>query len=114
MCAGKERPISFSRASSRSSAWASTSSAGLGDLRAAVADGAVDLAATDLAREVLAQLALRGAQLVRQAEAGFEEAVVDAAQLADERTPGAGDLAPREACHAGDHWLNAYAPGVPG
>ena len=61
---------------------------GLGDLRAAVADRAIDLAAAHFAREVLAQLALGGAQLIRQAEAGLEKAVIDAAQLAYERPPG--------------------------
>src|SRR5205085_1235026 len=51
----------------------------------------------------LAELGFRGAQLIGQAEAALEKAVVDTAQLADEGTPGAARLATRESGHAGDH-----------
>jgi hypothetical protein len=48
-------------------------------------------------------LAFRRAQLVRQAKARFEKAVIDAAQLAHQRAPGAVQLAARESRHARDH-----------
>src|SRR5579883_205558 len=60
----------------------------LGGLRTTVSDRAVDLAPTHLAREALAQLPLGRAQLIRQAKSRLEEAVIDTAQLADQRPPG--------------------------
>jgi hypothetical protein len=79
-------------------------------LRPAVADGAVDLAATQLLGEARAQLALGGAQLIRQAEADLEEAMVDAAQLAHQRAPASAGLAAREAGHARDHVCRSAEP----
>ena len=72
-------------------------------LRAAVADGAVDLAAAQLPREARPQLAFRGSQLVGQAKARFQETMVHAAQLAHHGAPRSAALAAREAGHARDH-----------
>jgi hypothetical protein len=65
--------------------------------------GAVDLAAPQLAAELLAQFVLEAAQVLGQAETGLEVAVVDAAQFAGELPETVMDLAAREAGHADDH-----------
>ncbi len=72
-------------------------------LRAPIGDGAVDFAAAQLTRETRAQLPLGRAQLVRQAKARFQEAVIHAAQLTHERAPLSAGFPAREAGHARDH-----------
>lgn len=67
--------------------------------------GAVHFAALQVARERLAQFALAAAQFLREAKLRFEEAMVDAAQLAGEGAPGALGLTSGEAGHARDHWM---------
>src|SRR5580700_508596 len=78
-------------------------------LRRAQAERAIDLAAFDFAHQALAQLRLCRAQLIGQPEAAFEEAMVYAAQLADQRSPGSCGFAPRKSGHASDHFGDLYA-----
>src|SRR5262249_39958012 len=56
-----------------------------------------------LTSQQLPQLGFGRAQLFRQSEGAFQKTVIDAAQLADERAPGAGRLAARESGHARNH-----------
>ena len=72
-------------------------------MRAAQMDRAVEFAATQFAGKDLPQLRLDGAQFLRQAKAGFQIPVIDAAQFAGQLAEGAGDFAPGEARHAADH-----------
>src|SRR6202034_3643493 len=59
----------------------------LGALGRAMRDAAVDLTALELVQQCLTQVGFKTAQLLGQPEPGLEEAVIHAAQLADQRAP---------------------------
>ena len=78
----------------------------------AISKDRVHLAAPQLFLQLRAQLAFQRAQLFRQPDCGLQEAVIDAAQLADERATGDWGFAAGEARHADDHRLAYQARGA--
>jgi hypothetical protein len=65
----------------------------------------VDLATAECCCDHLAHFVVERLELVRQPQRSFQVAVVHGPQLADQRAPRPLALAPREPCHASDHWF---------
>jgi hypothetical protein len=70
---------------------------------ATICEGAVHLAPAQFLLQAGAQLGIERPQFIREAQGSFEEAVVHAAQLADQRAAGDAGLRARKAGHARDH-----------